>query len=73
VVEGDEVGSRFSDKGSELSEELVHGITSLALIQDMGCPTSLKCCQASDRVDVFAVEDVDSVYAKYILGVGGCW
>lgn len=73
MIEGFEVGSRFSDEGSELSEELVHGITSLALVQNMGCPATFECCQTGNRVNVFAVENIDPVDAENVFGVGGCW
>ena len=70
-VEGDEVGSRFSDKVSEFRKELVHSIAPLAFIQDMSRPASFECCQTGDRVYVFAVEDVNPMDTEDVLGVGG--
>lgn len=63
----------FTNEVGELGKELVHGVTTLALVEDVGCTTLLEGGETRDRVDVFAVKDVDAVEAENVLGGWCCW
>lgn len=63
----------FANEVSKLGKELVHSVTTLALVEDVGCTTLLEGGETRDRVNVFAVEDVDAVKAEDVLGGWCCW
>ena len=64
--------SGFADEVGEFGQELVHGVTTLTLVEDVGGTTLLEGSKTRDGVDIFAVEHVDTVQTKDILGRGGC-
>lgn len=65
------LGGRFTDEVGEFGQELVHGVTTLTLVEDVGGTTLLEGGETRDRVNVFAVEHIDTVQTKDVLGHGG--